>query len=453
MPLSLEATAAWPRSAQLFARAERTIPGGVGSSARGQRAGWEPYPPFVAHAQGSHLTDVDGNDYIDYLLGLGPMLLGHRPPEVTEAVVRAIRELGTVFALPYELETEAAEKVVAAVPSVDLVRFANSGSEAVGTAVRLARAATGRPLILRFEGMYHGWMDTVYWSNHPKLELAGPDERPVPVPAGPGLAPGLADSLLVLQWNDPQAVERVMAERGEEIAAILTEPIMLNTGCILPEPGYLKLLRDLATRYGSVLIFDEVITGFRLARGGAQEYFGVLPDLTAMAKGIAGGFPVAAIGGRRDLMERIADGRYSHSGTYNGNVVAMAAVSAAMDALARPGTYEGLFAHGNRLLEGLRAAAEERGLPVEVQGIGPVGQLWFTEHPIRTYRDAARYARSDLFRLWWQEMLHRGVLFHPSHQENLFVSTAHTDEDIERTLEAARNALDVVAQQIGKTST
>jgi glutamate-1-semialdehyde 2,1-aminomutase len=449
MTLNSPTTVRSPASARLFERASRVLPGGVGSSARGVRAGWEPYPLFVAAGQGAHVTDVDGREYVDYLLGLGPMLLGHRPPEVTEAVVRAVRKLGTVFGLPFELEAEAAEKVAAAVPSVDMVRFASSGSEAVGTAVRLARAATGRPLILRFEGMYHGWMDTVYWSNHPRLESAGPDQRPVPVPAGAGLAPGLESSVIVTQWNDPAAVEAVLAERGEQVAAILTEPVMLNTGCILPEPGYLQQLRALATRHGCVLIFDEVITGFRLARGGGQEYFGVEPDLTTMAKGLGGGFPVAAVGGRRELMELIADGRYSHSGTYNSNVIAVAAVSATMDVLSRPGTYERLFSLGNRLLEGLREAARKAGLPVQVQGVGPVGQLWFAGQPVRNYRDAARHARPDLFRLWWREMLARGVLFHPSQDENLFISTAHGEDDLERTLAAAGEALAAVAAHAG----
>ena len=217
-----------------------------------------------------------------------------------------------------------AEKVIAAVPSLEMVRFANSGSEAVGTAVRLARTYTGRRKILRFEGMYHGWMDTVYWSNHPKLELAGPDEAPIPVPAGSGMAPGVGEGLVIAQWNDAAALERTLEEHRGEIAAILTEPMMLNTGCIMPVPGYLARMRELADRHGALLIFDEVITGFRLARGGGQERFGVLPDLTTMAKGIGGGFPVAAIGGRREVMSLIADGRYSHSGTYNSNVLAMA---------------------------------------------------------------------------------------------------------------------------------
>jgi len=430
-----------PNSARLFERASRALPGGVGSSARSVRAGWVPYPPFIESGLGSRIRDVDGHEYIDYLLGLGPMLLGHRNPEVTAAVVKAITERGTVFGLPYDMEAIAAEKVIDAVPSVEMIRFANSGSEAVGTAVRLARAATGRPLILRFEGMYHGWFDTVYWSNHPKLELAGPDDAPVAVPAGAGMAPGVGDSLVILQWNDAAALEKVMTERGHEIAGILTEPMMLNTGCIMPVPGYLEKMRELATKHGTVLIFDEVITGFRLARGGGQERFGVTPDLTTMAKGIAGGFPVAAIGGRRELMQLIADGRYSHSGTYNANVMAMAAVSATMDILARPGTYEGLNARGARLLDGFREVAERHGVEHEVQGIGPVGQIWFTDAPIRTYRDAARHARPDVFTAWWREMMARGVLFHPSQDENLFVSTAHTDDDIARTLEAADGAM------------
>jgi glutamate-1-semialdehyde 2,1-aminomutase len=355
------------RSAELFGRSSLVMPGGVGSSARSVRAGWSPYPPFISHGTGSHVFDVDGHEYIDYLLGLGPMLLGHRNPEVTAAVVRAIQEYGTVFGLPYELEAEAARKVVEAVPGVDLVRFSSSGSEAVGTAVRLARAYTGRPLVLRFEGMYHGWMDTVYWSNHPDLAKAGPDERPVPVAAGRGIPDQIGQSLLVLGWNEPESFERVMRELGDQVAAVITEPVMLNTGCIPPEPGYLELLRRVTSQTGSLLIFDEVITGFRLARGGAQELFNVRPDITTMAKGLGGGFPVAAIGGSREVMELIADGRYSHSGTYNSNVIAAAAVVATMDILARPGVYEHLGRLGARLAGELQAIAAR----FELQGCCP----------------------------------------------------------------------------------
>jgi glutamate-1-semialdehyde 2,1-aminomutase len=432
------------RSAELFGRSSQVMPGGVGSSARSVRAGWSPYPPFISHGTGSHVFDVDGHEWVDYLLGLGPMLLGHRHPEVTAAVVRAIQEYGTVFGLPYELEAEAARKVVEAVPGVDMVRFSSSGSEAVGTAVRLARAYTGRPLILRFEGMYHGWMDTVYWSNHPDLAKAGPDDRPVPVAAGRGIPEQIGHSLLVVGWNDPETFERVMKERGDQVAAVITEPVMLNTGCIPPEPGYLELLRKVTRQTGSLLIFDEVITGFRLARGGAQELFNVLPDITTMAKGLGGGFPVAAVGGSREVMELIADGRYSHSGTYNSNVIAAAAVVATMDVLARPGFYEHLRRLGTKLAGGLQAIAAQRDVPAAVQGIGPVFQIWFTDQPIRNYRDAVRHARPDRFRRWWQEMLMRGVLFHPSQDENLFISAAHNDQDVDRTIEAASESMRAV---------
>src|SRR5690242_18494197 len=284
------------RSAQLFSQASRYIPGGAGSSARTIKFGWKPYPPFIANGTGSRLRDVDGHEYVDYLLGLGPMILGHRHPAVTAAVTSAITDLGTCFGLPYELEIEAARKVTEAVPGVELVRFSNSGSEVVGTAIRLARAHTGRRLVIRFEGHYHGWQDTIYWSNHVDPELAGPADMPRPVPSGPGVPAELADTLIVLSWNDPDSFSRVMAERGDQVAAVITEPAVFNTGCILPEPGYLELLRELTARHGALLIFDEVITGFRFARGGAQEYLGVLPDLTTMAKGLGGGFPVAAIG-------------------------------------------------------------------------------------------------------------------------------------------------------------
>ncbi|WP_264069706.1 aspartate aminotransferase family protein [Mycolicibacterium komossense] len=429
----------------MFERAKVTVPGGAGSTARLPRNGWKPYPLFIADGQGSRIVDVDGNSYVDYLLGLGPMILGHRHPVVTQAVTQAINELGTCFGLPYELEIEAAEKVVAAVPGIEQVRFTNSGSEAVGTAVRLARATTGRRIVVRFEGHYHGWQDTVYWSNHVDPALAGPADHPRPVAMGPGVPAELEDTLVVLTWNDPESFIALMAERGDEVAAVLTEPAVFNTGCILPEPGYLELLRSETRKYGALLIFDEVITGFRFARGGAQEWFGVTPDLTTLAKGLGGGFPVAAVGGSVDAMRLIADGIYSHSGTYNANVVQCAAVSATMDVLSEPGLYERQRALGFRLAEGLSALAVERGLDAYVEGLGTVFQLWFADGPIHNWRDAAAHADEKLFTRWYQEMLVRGVLFHPLQFENLFVSLVHTDRDIDETLTAAADALTVVA--------
>lgn len=434
-------------SRRLFDRASEIIPGGAGSSARTVKFGWKPYPPFIAQGTGARIVDVDGNSYVDYLLGLGPMILGHRHPVVTAAVADAIHEYGTCFGLPYELEIDAARKVVEAVPGIDMVRFTNSGSEAVGTAVRLARAVTGRRVVVRFEGHYHGWQDTVYWSNHVDPVAAGPASAPRPVAAGPGVPLELADTLEVLTWNDPESFVALMERRGEEIAAVITEPAVFNTGCILPEPGYLELLRAETAKYGALLIFDEVITGFRFARGGAQEWFGVTPDITTLAKGLGGGFPVAAIGGSREVMSMIADGRYSHSGTYNANVVACAAVSATMDVLAEPGLYERQRAVGHRLAQGLARLGAEAGLPVILEGLGTVFQMWFSKHSIKNWRDADRYADEALFTRWYQEMSLRGVLFHPSQYENLFVSLVHTDADIDATLEAAEAAFDVLARE------
>src|SRR5215472_1820070 len=250
-------------SDRLFTQAQEVIASGVNSTARTPRSGWSPYPLFVDHGTGSHIFDVDGNEFIDYLLGLGPMLLGHRPKEITDAVIEFISKRGTVFALPVADEIALAQKIIAAVPSVEQVHLANTGTEAVLYAVRLARAYTRRTKIVRFEGMYHGFSDAVYWSKHPPLDQAGPRSQPVPVPQGPGMPMGLENSLIVLPWNESEVLERTIRECGEQIAAVITEPVMCNTGCILPEPGYLELMRKLTRELGIVLIFDEVITGFR----------------------------------------------------------------------------------------------------------------------------------------------------------------------------------------------
>jgi glutamate-1-semialdehyde 2,1-aminomutase len=429
------------QSARLFAQAQEVIASGVNSTARMPRSGWSPYPLFVDHGEGSRIVDADGNEFIDYLLGLGPMLLGHRPEHVTKAVVDFITQRGTIFALPVAEEIELARKIVEAVPSVEQVHLANTGTEAALYAVRLARAYTRRPKIIRFEGMYHGFSDAVYWSKHPPLKTAGPESRPIPVAQGPGLPEGLEDSLIVLQWNDGEELERVIRERGEEIAAVLTEPIMCNTGCILPATGYLNLMRQLTHEFGIVLIFDEVITGFRVALGGAQQYYGVLPDLTVMAKGFGGGFPVAAVGGKKDIMQLVADGTVSMAGTYSGNGIAVSAANATLDFLMKPGVYQSLIEKSERLMRGIAERLASSGFQSAVVGVGPLFQVWFTSSPIRNYRDAVRHARRDQFRVWWEAMLKRGVLFHPDAFENLFVSFAHSDIDVECTLEAVESAL------------
>ncbi|MDB5075809.1 MAG: glutamate-semialdehyde -aminomutase [Chloroflexi bacterium] len=438
------------RSHELFESALGVLPGGVNSTARTTYAGWDPYPLFAAGGEGPYLFDVDGHHYVDYLLALGPLMLGHRPQAVIDRVAAEVQRLGTMFALPYELEQHVARKFLQAVPSAEAVRFTNTGSEAVGSAVRLARAATGRQKLLRFEGHYHGWQDTVYWSNKPEPELAGPSEAPNAVPAGPGVPAGLADTLIICPWNDPESVERAFAAHGGEIAAVLTEPVMCNTGCILPDPGYLEFLREITRRHGALLIFDEVITGFRLSLGGAQGYYGVQPDLSTFAKALGGGFPVAALAGTWPVMRLIADGRYSHSGTYNANVVAMAAVDAALDELSRPGAYEELHRVGERLMVELRTRFTAADIPVQVQGLGPVFQVWFADRPIRSWRDAREYARTGSFRMFWEEMVLRGVLFHPNQFENLFISTAHADQHIDETLAALDDALPVLKARLAE---
>ena len=435
----------YARSRELFAEACEFVPGGVNSTARATWSGWDPHPIFIDHGTGAHVTDVDGNRYVDYLLGLGPMLLGHRPEKITRAVVEAIEQQGTMFALPAAAETKLARKIITAIPSIEQVRLCNTGTEAVLYALRLSRAFTGRDKVIRFEGMYHGFSDSVYWSKHPRPEVAGPDAHPIAVPQGPGMPKGVGDSLIILPWNDIEALKTTIGERGSEIAAVLTEPVMCNTGCILPEPGYLEAMREITAKAGIVLIFDEVITGFRLSLAGAQGHYGIRPDLSVFAKGIGGGFPVAAMGGRRDIMAFVAEGKVSMAGTYSANSIAVAAANAALDELATPGLYQGLYQRAERLTQGLTRILKDAKLPAFVVGVGPVLQVWFSKHPIRNYRDAARHADHEMFRKWWEGMLDRGILFHPGAYENLFLSFAHDQNDIDQTLAAAAEVAKMLA--------
>ncbi|MDA8291270.1 MAG: glutamate-1-semialdehyde 2,1-aminomutase [Actinomycetota bacterium] len=432
-------------SRDAFDAARALIPSGVNSTARSVQGGWSPYPLFVRDGRGSRVTDIDGNTYLDYLLGLGPMIFGHRPPEITRAVVDYIENVGTMFAMPTLAETALAGKIVEAVPSVEQVHLTCTGTEGVLYAVRLARAYTGRSKVVRFEGMYHGFSDGVYWSKHPDIEAAGPDDAPVAVAQGAGLPPHVGESLVVLPWNDVEALRSAFARNRGEIAAVLTEPIMCNTGCILPEPGYLEAMRELCSENGALLVFDEVITGFRVARGGAQSIYGISPDLTVFAKGLGGGFPVAALGGRRDVLALVDDGIVSMAGTYSANGIAVAAASAALDLLADDARFDALWSRSTRLREGLQERFDKHAIAARVVGIGPLFQVWFTEQPIRNYRDAARHADQGRFRLWWEAMLERNVLFHPGPLENLFVSFAHSDDDVDATLEAAASAIDSLA--------
>ncbi|MDR1514478.1 MAG: glutamate-1-semialdehyde 2,1-aminomutase [Synergistaceae bacterium] len=438
----------FPKSKEMFAEARKYMPAGVNSTARAVWSGWKPYPLFVERGEGSHVFDVDGNEFIDYLIGLGPMFLGHRPKTITDAVIKHISEVGTSFALASEMDTIVARKMTECVPSVERVRLSNSGTEAVTYALRLARTFTGRQKVIRFEGMYHGFSDGIYWSKHPSGAELDADENHIPEAQGPGLPAGIAESLIILDWNAPEKLERTIEKHAHEIAAVITEPIMSNTGCILPKPGYLEKMRELCTKHSIVLIFDEVITGFRVGLSGAQGKLGIKPDLSIFAKGMGGGFAVASLGGRTDIMNLADVGKVSIAGTYSGNGVALAATSATLDELRKPGMYEELYRKSEKLQKGLAALWGKSKIPAHVVGIGPLFQVWFADSPIENYRDAARLASEHVFYLWWEEMLFRGVLFHPHYYENLFVSMAHTDSDIEKTLAAAEEAVTAVEKKL-----
>jgi glutamate-1-semialdehyde 2,1-aminomutase len=433
-------------SQQLFEAAGRHLAGGVGSGTRSPRSGWLPCPIYVAEASGSRVTDVDGNEYVDYQMGQGPLILGHRPPGLLDALTRTLAERGTHLALCHELEALAADAIAARIPSLELLRLGNSGTECVQYALRFARAATGRTLVVRFEGHYHGWSDAIHWSAHPDLAEAGPADAPTTTPGTSGMPPQVAGSLLVLPWNDAAALERAFAARGEEIAAVITEPVMGNGGGILPRDGYLQRMRELTRAHGALLVFDEVLTGYRVGPAGAQGVFGIEPDLTVLAKAVGGGFPVAVVGGSRAAMEVVVSGRTMHGGTYNSNPLACAAVIETARETGRAGFYEELGARSERLAGGLVEIARAEGLDACTSGIGALFQLWFSAEPPVDYRSAMAAVAESPFPVFQQEMLARGVLLQPP-QEGLFLpSAAHDDEDVERTLERAADAMPAVAR-------
>lgn len=437
------------RSQALFADAQRHLAGGVGSGTRSPRSGWRPSPIFVERGSGSRFVDVDGNEYVDYQMGQGPLLLGHRPPAVIEAVTRVLEERGSLFSHAHDLEGRAADAVSERVPSMELLRFGNSGTECVAYALRFARAATGRRLIVRFEGHYHGWSDAIHWSAHPSLAEAGPADRPNVRPSSSGIPEEVGATLVVVPWNDPEALERTFAERGEEIAAVICEPIAGNAGGLLPAEGFAHRVRELTSRHGALLIYDEVLTGLRVGRSGAQGLFGVTPDLTVLAKALAAGFPVAAVGGSREVMDVVVSGRTMHGGTYNSNPLACAAVLASLEATGADGFYESLLERGTRLANGLVEVAHEAGVAACSTGVGSMFQLWLgSDEPPTDYRSSQRLVAQSPFPTFHKEMLERRIVLQPP-QEGLFLlSAAHTDEDLELTLEAAAASMPAVARAL-----
>ena len=415
-------------SLKLFEEAKHLIPGGVNSPVRACRSvGCSPL--FIERAQGSRIFDVDGNSYIDYVGSWGPMILGHRHPEVIKLIEFELSQ-GTSFGAPTVLEVRLAEMVKEAVPSIDMVRMVNSGTEATMSAIRLARAFTGRDAIVKFDGCYHGHADAL-------LVEAGSGVATLGIPGSPGVPQSFVAHTISLPYNDIEAVTSLMDARGDEIACIIVEPVAGNMGCVPPAEGFLDTLRKETEKHGTVLIFDEVMTGFRVAYGGAQALYGITPDLTCLAKIIGGGLPVGAYGGRRDIMENVAPmGTMYQAGTLSGNPLAMAAGVATLKQLKEPGVYEALEQQSSRLAIGLQGAATVVGLPVTFTRVGSMLGMFFTDRPVANFADA-KTSDVKMFANYYNAMLERGIYLAPSQFEASFVSAAHSQKDIDETVRAA----------------
>ena len=420
----------------LFTRAKALLPGGVNSPVRAFKSvGGEPF--FVQRADGAYLYDVDGNRYIDYVGSWGPMIVGHNHPKVREAVQAAIQD-GLSYGAPCPAEVTMAETITRLVPSCEMVRMVNSGTEATLSAIRLARGATGRSRIVKFEGCYHGHGDSF-------LVKAGSGMLTLGVPTSPGVPAGLSELTLTLSYNDFDGATQLFEQYGDEIACLIIEPVVGNANCLPPREGYLQHLRALCTQHGALLIFDEVMTGFRVALGGAQAHYGIAPDLTTFGKIIGGGMPVGAYGGRRELMQQIAPaGPIYQAGTLSGNPVAMAAGLAMLDLIQAPGFHDGLAAATATLCEGLEDAARAAGVPLTTTRVGAMFGLFFTDQQVDTYAQAVA-CDTAAFNRFFHAMLERGVYLAPSAFEAGFMSSAHTPEVIEATLAAAREAFKAVA--------
>lgn len=416
------------RSTILYKRAQELIPGGVNSPVRACRSvGSDPL--FIDRAEGCRLFDADGNAYIDYIGSWGPMILGHRHPAVIAAISSAL-EKGTSFGAPTELEIELAELIVEAVSSVDMVRMVNSGTEATMSAIRLARGYTGRDKIIKFDGCYHGHADSL-------LVEAGSGVATLQIPGSSGVPATFVEHTLSLPYNDIDTVNKVMAEKGDQVACIIVEPVAGNMGLVLPDDRFLETLRETTERYGAILIFDEVMTGFRVAFGGAQERYGITPDLTCFGKIIGGGLPVGAYGGRREIMEHIAPmGPVYQAGTLSGNPLAMAAGIATLKQLKTPGFYENLNAQAESLITGLTSLAEKAHIPVSCARSGAMLGMFFTDQPVKSFDDA-KTSNLKRFSLYYKGMLEKGIYLAPSQFEAFFLSAAHDDEAIRQTLSAA----------------
>ena len=432
----------YKHSRELFARAQKTLAGGVSSNVR---RGDQPMPLYFDHGVGSRIVDADGNEYIDYVLGRGPLILGHSHHEVIEATCDQLRR-GQVYAAQHELEVRLAEFIVETIPAAEQVRFGISGSEAVHASLRLARAFTGRDIVVKFEGQYHGWLDNILYSLSPDPALAGDPARPRGLAESPGQFTADDSRVAVLPWNDLQAVETYLEDHAKQTAAIITEPIMCNTAVIPPRPGYLEDLRRLCSEYGVVLIFDEVITGFRVSLAGAQGYFGIEPDLSIFGKAIANGIPMSCLAGRADILALIAQGKVGHGGTYNSLPPSIAAALATTNVLARNGgeVYRRLEDTGAALMAGIRQRAAKVGIPIAVQGHPSIFFVGFPDGEdveVYDYRSSLKM-NNELYSQFVSGLADRGVRLIP--RGNWFLSAAHNVIDVEETLAAVEEVLATV---------
>lgn len=433
------------KSAAAFAEAKKLMPGGVNSPVRSYRS-VECNPPFIARAEGSHIYDIDGNDYIDYVGSWGPMVVGHAHPQVVKALQEAATR-GTSYGAPTLIESQLAKKVMEVYPSIEVIRMVNSGTEATMSALRLARGYTHRNKIVKFIGCYHGHSDSL-------LVKAGSGMATFGVPDSPGVTPGTAQDTITIPYNDFEAVKKVFAEQGQEIAAIIVEPVAGNMGLVLPKPGYLDLLRKVTAENGALLIFDEVMCGFRASLGGAQAAYAIKPDLTCLGKIIGGGLPVAAYGGRREIMEQVSPaGPVYQAGTLSGNPLAMTAgletlkIITAPPEPGEPDYSRVLTIKTKKLVLGVAQKAKEAGVTLQVQQAGSMFGFFFSPVEVVDYETSAA-ADQEAFKVWFRAMLEQGIYIAPSQFETLFMSGAHTDEEIDRTIEAAGKALQQVAEYL-----
>lgn len=433
------------KSAAAFEEAKKLMPGGVNSPVRSYRS-VDCNPPFIARAEGSHIFDIDGNEYIDYVGSWGPMVVGHAHPQVVKALQEAATR-GTSYGAPTLIESQLAKKVMEVYPSMEVIRMVNSGTEATMSALRLARGYTGRNKIVKFIGCYHGHSDSL-------LVKAGSGMATFGVPDSPGVTPGTAQDTITIPYNDFEAFKAVFAEQGAEIAAVIVEPVAGNMGLVLPKPGYLDLLRKVTTEHGALLIFDEVMCGFRASLGGAQAAYAVKPDLTCLGKIIGGGLPVAAYGGRRDIMEKVSPaGPVYQAGTLSGNPLAMTAgletlkIITAPPEPGEPDYSRVLTSRTKKLVLGVAQKAKEAGVTLQVQQAGSMFGFFFSDKEVTDYETSAA-ADQEAFKVWFKAMLEQGIYLAPSQFETLFMSGAHTDEEIDRTIEAAGVALKKVADYL-----